>query len=208
MAADGHVPVIVTLAVIVAAGIWWPRRRKRSRGTSGSEADNTAAETMLLAATAGSPGRDSKWNLKRKGLDDVRCESLGRVMIAYSSRLEVLELSHNQIGDRGVAALVGALTMEDAPLLRVLWLDENKIGPAGARAIRDWLKNHTKLATLGLSQNQLGDQGARYISEALGESANQTLTELRLKVRLPPSKLAASSAENHPCVPPASSTDN
>eukprot|EP00808_Paulinella_micropora_P007067 g39104.t1 len=63
-----------------------------------------------------------------------------------------------------------------------LRMGANKIGPAGAEAIANMLKENknSKLSNLDISLNNIGPQGAKHIAEAIQE--NKTVIELRMEV--------------------------
>jgi len=62
--------------------------------------------------------------------------------------------------------------------LTKLWLNDNKIGDTGAKAIAEALKVNAVLTVLDLQVNQIGDKGAKAISKSL--KVNAVLTELSL----------------------------
>jgi NLR family CARD domain-containing protein 3 len=96
-----------------------------------------------------------------------------------SSKLQQLELNMNNIGDKGVAALAGALKTNST--LKGLWLARNNIGVEGATAMAEALTCNSKLQGLwflSLSHNIIRDKGAKVLAKAL--KRNSTLQELNL----------------------------
>ena len=87
-----------------------------------------------------------------------------------------LSLSSNTIGPSGAAAIAEALKNNTA--LTYLRLDSNSIGASGAAAIAEVLKGNTALTSLHLNSNNIGDIGAVAIVEAL--KSNTALTYLNL----------------------------
>jgi uncharacterized protein (TIGR02996 family) len=69
-----------------------------------------------------------------------------------------LDLSGNEIGDRGVIALAGSPRLAGLVVLHLGW---NSTGPTGARALADspHLRSLTRLS-LGMGRTTLGDEGA------------------------------------------------
>ena len=55
--------------------------------------------------------------------------------MAFGAQLRQLKLDGNQIGDKGLEALSGALATGAMPQLRELRLNNNKIGDAGVEAL-------------------------------------------------------------------------
>ena len=96
-----------------------------------------------------------------------------------SSKLQQLELNMNNIGDKGVTALAGALKTNST--LKGLWLAKNNIGVEGATAMAEALTYNSKLQGLwflSLSNNNIRDKGAKVLAKALQHSS--TLQELNL----------------------------
>eukprot|EP00201_Polytomella_parva_P016692 CAMPEP_0175068858 /NCGR_PEP_ID=MMETSP0052_2-20121109/17894_1 /TAXON_ID=51329 ORGANISM="Polytomella parva, Strain SAG 63-3" /NCGR_SAMPLE_ID=MMETSP0052_2 /ASSEMBLY_ACC=CAM_ASM_000194 /LENGTH=756 /DNA_ID=CAMNT_0016335911 /DNA_START=75 /DNA_END=2346 /DNA_ORIENTATION=+ len=121
-----------------------------------------------------------------------------------SARVRALSLSHNLIGDDGVAVLCeglkvnSAITALDLPdnnisdsgaimlvealksnnSLTQLQLSVNKIGNPGAIAIADLLKTNISIRKLGLYNNNIGGAGCNAITEAL--RSNQVLKHVQI----------------------------
>ena len=92
--------------------------------------------------------------------------------------LQHLDLSYNQISDRGAHQLASVL--QERTTLQSLDLTYNKIGPSGARSIADALfhNHHSRLAWLNLSLNRIGPEGAKSFAPVLKYS--HTLKQLFL----------------------------
>ncbi|PRP77496.1 hypothetical protein PROFUN_14208 [Planoprotostelium fungivorum] len=141
--------------------------------------------------------------LDKMGLKDEDAFKIAKV-IAKSTPLKLLSLSHNQItesgaialatsltgnqnlaafhidgnaiGDGGAAAFAGCLTGND--FLRILHINDCKIEQRGVAALAGALHTNRVLESLGLSGSLFGDQGAALLAEAL--KANGTLRSLSL----------------------------
>ncbi|KAJ3039897.1 hypothetical protein HDV00_011680 [Rhizophlyctis rosea] len=90
--------------------------------------------------------------------------------------LRMLDLSYNEIGDKG-AKLLGDLLKDDVQL-EVLNLTSNNIGSEGAGAIAKALHVNDKMHTLHLGSNPLKDEGGMHFAEML--QINTTLNTLHL----------------------------
>ena len=85
-----------------------------------------------------------------------------------------LDLSCNQIGAEGAAALAEALKVSYT--LTTLYLSSNQIGTEETAALAEALKVNCTLKDLDLGYNHIGDEGAAVLAEAL--EVNCTLTGL------------------------------
>src|SRR3989338_8330049 len=74
------------------------------------------------------------------------------------SSLTTLNLSSNEIGYAGVAAIAHALSSNST--LTILDLGDNRIGPTGSTTIAHSLTSNSFLTTLGLYSNKIGYAGA------------------------------------------------
>ena len=93
-------------------------------------------------------------------------------------RLRDLSLSFNRVGDAGAAGL--ASTLPFARGLRRFFLDGNRIGTRGTRAVAELLSHsHSKVSSLFLDGNCAGIQGARCLGRALAR-VGSPLVELGL----------------------------
>ena len=73
-------------------------------------------------------------------------------------RLQGLDLSYNEIGDKGAIELADGL--KDCKSLQSLNLKGNKIGDEGSIGLADKLKDCKSLQSLDLVGNNIGDEGA------------------------------------------------
>jgi Ran GTPase-activating protein (RanGAP) involved in mRNA processing and transport len=130
------------------------------------------------------------------------CADLLEALRHKAGGVHTLDLSHNQIGARGAAALehvMGSLTSLDvggnrlgngpvqalmgavgrrAGRLRRLQLRDNAISSAAGTAIAGFLRATTSLEQLGLSWNAIRGRGASAIGDAV--AVNDSLTALNL----------------------------
>ena len=88
----------------------------------------------------------------------------------------VRELNFNKLkwGDDGIKALAVVLPLCGQLTTLKLW--GNEIGPEGARAIGEWLRDHRTLKELWLGENKIGAEGAKALADAL--RVNYSLTVL------------------------------
>ncbi|CAG9462352.1 unnamed protein product [Pedinophyceae sp. YPF-701] len=105
----------------------------------------TAALARLVCC-----GRLEELYLARVQLLDVDAASLATAIEAASSKLRILDVTDNRIGDVGIAALGTA--MGTSRTLEVLKLDCNYIGDDGLRACGQGLKSSTTIKELGLNR--------------------------------------------------------
>ena len=96
--------------------------------------------------------------------------------LQFMAALTKLWLNDNKIGDTGAKAIAEALKVN--AVLTVLDLQVNQIGDEGAKAIAEGLKVNAVLTVLDLQINKIGDKGAKAISKSL--KVNAVLTELSL----------------------------
>lgn len=96
-------------------------------------------------------------------VDDNKCRTLVRYLLEHPS-LKVLDLSHNQIGDRGARAL-GKLM--GSSQLETLTLYDNCIGDPGAKALSHALSKNPRLLSLNLALNRLQDDGGEALVNSL-----------------------------------------
>ena len=83
--------------------------------------------------------------------------------------------SHQFKGDEGIKALAVVLPL--CGQLTALRLGGNEIGPEGARAIGEWLRDNRSVTRLDLGGwNKIGAEGAKALADAL--RVNDTLTKL------------------------------
>jgi Ran GTPase-activating protein (RanGAP) involved in mRNA processing and transport len=94
--------------------------------------------------------------LSRKGLTAAHCAELGEV-VRKSTHLEILDLSHNNLGDEGVAQLSEVLhdcSLQELDLCSVGVHDE------GVSKLARSLRGNKNLFSLNLFQNEITDRGA------------------------------------------------
>ena len=152
--------------------------------------------------------RDEKFTLHlgRNIMGDLCCMEIKK-WIVKSNCME-LDLSQNNIGEKGVEYLCDTLKLENCNLT-VLILDRNhivdkaaellstaikdgnckltrlhlngtKIGVKGVEHLKDALKCVSNLTELKLAHNDIGDEGAKYLSDSL-KCENCKLTVLNLR---------------------------
>ncbi|KAJ3002666.1 T-complex-associated testis-expressed protein 1, partial [Thoreauomyces humboldtii] len=107
-------------------------------------------------------------------LDDNRCHLLASALMDNRT-LEILNLSHNLLGDEGARALATVLTSPTTSLTRLI-LSNNQIGQTGGTFIANALSRNHVLTHLSLRMNHVGDKGGSAIFSALrGNDALQIL---------------------------------
>jgi len=101
------------------------------------------------------------------GLGSEFCEG-----VLKSKSLTLLDLSCCSLGDEGVVALFGTLSLRypdvpEPPRLQELGLGCNGLGPAAARALCRCLSTNSSLCKLDLRANTLGPEGAEALADGL-----------------------------------------
>ncbi|CAI9580765.1 unnamed protein product [Staurois parvus] len=134
----------------------------------------TERDCGLLADTFKTFRNLKVFRLHRSKVDDDKARVLIRSLLDHPSLVH-LDLSHNQISDRGARA-VGKLLNQSQ--LQILNLCNNNVGPHGAKAIAHALSKNCTLNTLNLRLNHIGDEGGQALSNALLK--NSTLVTLYL----------------------------
>lgn len=90
------------------------------------------------------------------GLGDVGACAVAEALTRETSGAVIrLRLCDNAIGDRGAAALAGALAASRASVRR-LYMEGNEIGPVGARAVSAAIASRETLMEVDLRRNRLG----------------------------------------------------
>jgi len=113
-------------------------------------------------------------------------EAMAKAMISDGKSIQCplkkLELSKNEISDKGVASLLRTLQrgVVSAPELVFLCLNENKVGPQGADLLARLLSGSKALMHLHLRDNVIPDSGAMTIARVL--RSNTTLMTLDLSL--------------------------
>ncbi|XP_056410587.1 dynein regulatory complex subunit 5 [Hyla sarda] len=108
------------------------------------------------------------FRLHRSKVDDNKVRILIRSLLDHPSLVE-LDLSHNQISDRGARA-VGKLLNQSR--LQTLNLCNNNIRPPGAQAIAHALTTNSCLQVLNLRLNHIGDEGGQVLCNALQQNCS------------------------------------
>lgn len=121
--------------------------------------------------------------LPKNAIASTACSYLASSL--NSSALVNVNLSHNLIGDRGVAALAKALSSNER--LRVLDLSYNTFGSEGCEAIASALAQNQALTTLDLSGIKIR-AAASALLQVLSDG-NDTLLRLRLVSAKLPTKM-------------------
>ncbi|CAK0835981.1 unnamed protein product [Prorocentrum cordatum] len=106
------------------------------------------------------------------GWGDEEVRQMAAVLASVAlPRLQSLDLSGNNVGDEGAAALAAALRAPGAlPSLQKLDLRSNNVGDEGAAALAAALRAPgalPRLQELDLSHNRVGDEGAAALAAAL-----------------------------------------
>ncbi|XP_053568795.1 dynein regulatory complex subunit 5 [Bombina bombina] len=114
------------------------------------------------------------FSLQKSKVDDEKARILIRMLLDHPSLIH-LDLSHNQISDRGSRA-VGKLLSQSK--LQILNLCNNNIHAHGAQSIARALAKNTSLTSLNLRLNHMGDEGGHAMCQAL--LLNQSLVTLHL----------------------------
>ena len=123
--------------------------------------------------------RDEKFTL-HLGLNfmgDLGCMEIKKWIV--KSNCVGLNLSHNNIGEKGVEYLCDTLKLENCNLT-VLVLDGNHIGDKAAELLSTAIKDgNCKLTRLNLNGTKIGVKGVEHLKDAL-KCVNNNLTELKL----------------------------
>ncbi|KAJ7989796.1 hypothetical protein DPEC_G00308220 [Dallia pectoralis] len=105
-----------------------------------------------------------------------KCATVAWVLQA-SSRLTVLDLGHNDLGDAGVRRLCDGLRNPNCKV-ETLNLSYNNVGTRGVEELCTVLTPNSKLLTLDLSGNDFGNSGLKFLVNSLRGGC--TLQVLRL----------------------------
>ena len=94
--------------------------------------------------------------------EDVRALAAA---LEENSTLTSLDLSWNEIGDKGATSMAAAL--EKNSTLTSLDLSENEIGHIGAASLAAALQKNSTLTSMSLRGNDIGDEGVASLAAAL-----------------------------------------
>ncbi|CAF1105115.1 unnamed protein product [Adineta ricciae] len=111
-----------------------------------------------------------KKQCKQLLLESNRITSKGLTILAQglhnNQSLNYLDLSHNQISDAGLYALVDSLTTNNQ-VLKKLGLTKNEITDHGMKYLAELIKTNRTLTQLDLCSNQISDDGIRLLADAV-----------------------------------------
>ncbi|KAM3930702.1 dynein regulatory complex subunit 5 [Leptodactylus fuscus] len=123
----------------------------------------TDRDCTLLANALKTFKKLKVFRLHRSKVDDDKVRVLIRSLLDHPCLVH-LDLSHNQISDRGVRAIAKLLNQSQ---LRILNLCNNNICPHGAQAIAHALSKNNTLQIVNLRLNHIGDEGGQALCNAL-----------------------------------------
>ena len=110
-------------------------------------------------------------------MGDLGCMEIKKWIV--KSNCVGLDLTHNNIGEKGVEYLCDTLKLENCNLT-VLILDGNHIGDKAAELLSTAIKDgNCKLTRLNLNGTKIGVKGVEHLKDAL-KCINNNLTELKL----------------------------
>jgi Ran GTPase-activating protein (RanGAP) involved in mRNA processing and transport len=151
------------------------------------DTDLTNAGLAKLSVGLGRNKSLTKLNLRGNHLQgDLGCEALVNALSPSSSSflsscsvsaLQVLDVSENNLGNAGAAAL-GRLLSTDPAALQVLHLESCDMTGSGVAALAQGLRENTHLQEWNLCQNVVDTKAARVVANML--ECNKTLTTLNL----------------------------
>ena len=104
-------------------------------------------------------------NLAANNIGPLGCVEIVKLFDISKSQLTSLDLSYNNITDKGVKVLSEVLVNNNK--LRSLNLRGNNITDKGAKFLSEVLVNNNKLRSLNLSVNNITDKGVKFLSEVL-----------------------------------------
>ncbi len=160
-------PGLADLENITLEGGYW---NESSAGALGQALSSTNCRLIVLRV-----------NCFRNMNDVMHLLVSGLVSNQHGSCLEELDLSDNGIDDTGAQQLARVISLSNQSALRVLKLQYNQIGNAGAVALATALQQQQEqqhpvphLTTLGLGSNEIGDKGVMALVKAI--TTHPTLT--------------------------------
>jgi len=114
--------------------------------------------------------------LRGCGLDEEGVLALMAAISDNGSSMEGLYLADNHIGKAGAKAVAEAISR--CPKLEKLDLGDNSIGANGAKALVESLTCCPNLNTLYLRNNSIGEAGAKAVAEAISRCPNLKVLDL------------------------------
>ncbi|XP_069811564.1 dynein regulatory complex subunit 5 isoform X1 [Dendropsophus ebraccatus] len=123
----------------------------------------TVRDCTLLASALQTFRNLKVFRLHRSKVDDDKVRVLIKSLLDHPTLVQ-LDLSHNQISDRGARAMGKLLNQSQ---LQTLNLCNNNIRPHGAQAIAHSLTKNSRLQVLNLRLNHIGDEGGQALCNAL-----------------------------------------
>ena len=136
-----------------------------------------AAVTVSLKIARSLDSETRKLDFEGTDVGDDEAVELSEAIKSRGGTLRTINLGHNRIGDRGVAALAQAFEV-----LNVTTLDlrHNDIGDVGAAALARAIESvNCTITKLWLGHNRIGNDGAIAIARAVG-TLTSSLTKLTL----------------------------
>ena len=113
-------------------------------------------------------------------LESSCAQQIAQLLSWKTSILQVLDVSNNNIRDRGAKFIATAL--ENNEHLEVLNLSSNAITESGGTSLAKALQHNQSLRSLDLSENPIGGQALGAFKTLLDE--NKRITELKLSSKL------------------------
>lgn len=139
---------------------------------------------IITCISGNNQSRISHMDLGRPLLKATKNEELcdhltTRLMLAPGTMMQMLDLKHCNIGDKGAVLLAQALMFNSA--VKYLNVESNRISVSGAEALASYLieRPNNGLEVLKMSSNQIADEGFHAFADALENNAS--LQELTLK---------------------------
>lgn len=114
---------------------------------------------------------------KIKVTDEEFCTHIIPFLNIIHSKLKMIDLSNNQIGNRGAKELSEILKVNNT--VDKLFISNSPIGAEGIKHLAEALKQNTTLKSMDLSGISIGEGGATHLIDALRK--NKILTLLRLE---------------------------
>jgi len=132
---------------------------------------DVALEECLLISCRGGPEDEED------EFDNEAAELLAEMITKIKSpmvNLVNIQFVDTDIGDKGVIALVEALSGVDIPIVNEISFQNNKIGEHGASAIASAILGIESLILLELSGNTIGDEGAIAVAKVITDLLDLT----------------------------------